>query len=335
MNESGELSRFVGRVHRRQVALRLLEHAGVGAALGAAAAMIAAKRPEHFFLLVGLGVGAGLSAGWLRRPMRINSAVEADRQLGLKELLSSALTSNNPADPWQQAIRAQARERVRGLSPWGLRLRKLGVGGWCVIVGVVLLPMGFGWMSDTPPNASASAGSSVFLTHEELNRPEGWPTKGSDLASIVPPPTSTDRSTVDDLPDHPSDHHEADAKKLGTGSSTEHPSAASADQPGAGSAQTDASKSPKPPPPAAGPSRRDAENGRPAGGTARPTDHADGDSGQSTPTGGNERPTEPAPPWQTSQWRSDQQAAVQATQNGRIPGRYRDLVKAYFSIDAP
>lgn len=333
MSESGELSRFVGRVHRRQIALRLLEQAGIGAALGAAAAMAAANRMENVFLLVGMGALMGSLLGWLNRPTRMKSAMEADRQLGLKELLSSALSSNNPADPWQRAVAADAQRRIRGLSPWGLRLRKLGAGGWCVIGGMVLLSMGFGLMSDTPPNAQASAGRQVFMNREELNRPENWLAKRTDTASTEAPPTSPNGSSVDEMPHHPSDNNEGDVQKLGSGSSTEHASAGSADQPGMGSAQTESPESSKPTSPDAGHSRRDEPNGRPAGGTGDPADHAGGNLGQGALAGGNGSPSEPSPPWHGNQWESDQQTAMQATQNGRIPGRYRALVRAYFSID--
>src|SRR5687767_2517189 len=92
------LVRFLNRLHRRLFFLRLAEHAGVGLVIGAGISVlllpvfILRERPALPVLVVLLSVGAVTGAAWLliRRPRLIETAGEADRQLGLADLLATA-----------------------------------------------------------------------------------------------------------------------------------------------------------------------------------------------------------------------------------------------------
>jgi hypothetical protein len=89
MHESrSSLDRFVRRIYRRLVVLRLLEWSGLGFAAGCATSLIFVlvlrNQRESLFLVagsqLGLGMLVGLIAALLRRPRMIEAAVEADRQ---------------------------------------------------------------------------------------------------------------------------------------------------------------------------------------------------------------------------------------------------------------
>lgn len=334
MNDSGELTRFVARAHRRHVAQRLLEHAGIGMALGAAIAMVAANTLENVIILIALGALVGLLIGWLRRPSRVNSAMEADRQFGLKDLLGSALTIKNPADPWQRAVVATAEARVRAFSPSGLKFRRLNASGWCLIGGVALISMGMRMWSDAAPAEQATAQRRIFLDRDELNGKSDWMEKANPPVIADAMTDSTDRSEMASQAAGPSDQP-ADAIRPGSGLSTQNSPAGSPDQAGLGSAQTKTSTPTPIGQPDAGSSQPDQAEGRPAGGTGEPANHADGNSDQGSLAGGNGQPAHPTAPWQSNQWSTSWQSAAQAVQNGQVPGRYRDLVRAYFSIESP
>src|SRR5215208_349778 len=90
MHESpSSLDRFVRRVYRRLVVLRLLEWSGLGFAAACVTSLISIlllrNQHESLFLIggaqLGLGTLMGLIAALLRRPRMIDAAVEADRQL--------------------------------------------------------------------------------------------------------------------------------------------------------------------------------------------------------------------------------------------------------------
>src|SRR4051794_28609040 len=123
------MARFLRAVHRRHVLLRLTERAGLGTLAGAAAAVVLlalaiwkAWPVGGTVALAAVGVGTllGLLWGVIRRPRPLAAAVEADRQLGLHDLLGTALVMrrqlNGADDPWAAAVLAVAEDRCRGLS---------------------------------------------------------------------------------------------------------------------------------------------------------------------------------------------------------------------------
>src|SRR5947209_3912906 len=114
--------RFMRAVHRQHVIVRTLEHAGWG--------LIGGGVPARVILLIAwifarpalpavgatllLGIICGLATGWWRRPSKLDSAIEADRQLNLADLLSTAwLHGRSPRDPWVQTVLNIADARCR------------------------------------------------------------------------------------------------------------------------------------------------------------------------------------------------------------------------------
>ncbi|HZH28288.1 MAG TPA: hypothetical protein VEY95_14020, partial [Azospirillaceae bacterium] len=80
---------FLRALHRRLVLVRVLEHAGIGALAGCAAAgvliplLLWQGRPSlpPVMALLALGTMSGIVRGVARRPSAVAAAMEADRQL--------------------------------------------------------------------------------------------------------------------------------------------------------------------------------------------------------------------------------------------------------------
>lgn len=328
MNKTGESGRFIGRVHRRRVAVRLLELAGVGAAIGTAAGFVGGM--NYIFMLLGGGITLGLLVGWWYRPSRLNSAIEADRQLALKDLLSSAWTLDNPADPWQQAIAAAADHHVRGLSTWKLKFRRTGVAGWSIIGLILLFSIGLRWRVNHTPKTDKHVGQRVFLTQAEAQHPENWlAASPMEMRGV-----SEDRSRIDTPSENPADHSKAVESRLDAGMDRGHSTGGQADQPGTGSAQSHASDADSHKPMYDSSLGQNHDNGQAAGGTGRPAGLTGNETGKGTIAGKTDG-MESSPPWQGQAWKADQGSAAAELHNGQIPGRYRELVRAYFELDRP
>src|SRR5688572_15666618 len=97
-SDASTLIPFLRRVHRRLVALRIVEAAGVGVLGGSLLCLLLTplliRRGVSIFsaasVLVPLGVVVCLAWIWSRRPAIADAAGEADRQLALDDLLTTA-----------------------------------------------------------------------------------------------------------------------------------------------------------------------------------------------------------------------------------------------------
>src|SRR5688500_16527219 len=136
----GPLERFTKRLHRRYVLLRTLERVAICvlAACLAASALIPVLlwRGQSAWTLTVAAMGAGVLAGlvWALKdpPSDVDAATEADRQLGLADLLATALAVRDSADsdPWAGAVLATADVRCGTLSPSTVVLHRLGGRAW-------------------------------------------------------------------------------------------------------------------------------------------------------------------------------------------------------------
>ncbi|HEX2972169.1 MAG TPA: hypothetical protein VHP11_07540, partial [Tepidisphaeraceae bacterium] len=119
------LSRFVRRVYGRMLVWRALESAGVGLFVGCIVVLIAScaaiyrGRPADGLVLWFLPLASFGGAAWFlwRRPHVLDAAMEADRQLGLSDLLSTAWVLRHDAvgDAFPAAVMATAEARCAGL----------------------------------------------------------------------------------------------------------------------------------------------------------------------------------------------------------------------------
>ncbi len=143
-------NRFLIVVHRRRLAWRSAEAAGVGAAAGAGAALALTTalwltgRPSS---LLGAGaICAGAAGGLLwalyRRPTPFDTATQIDRQLALDDLLATAVLLSSPGaisdDPWAEVVLAQADQACAVRQAAAVFVRSLGTRAWGAI-GLTLL----------------------------------------------------------------------------------------------------------------------------------------------------------------------------------------------------
>jgi hypothetical protein len=141
--------RFLRAVHRRHVLLRCLEHGGIGLLVGGFLALavlltaaVTGGQPIAMWMMATATLGGGLlgmAAGWVRRPSMLDSAMQADRQLDMTDLLSTAWSLRRANDPWARQILICADVRCHGLSPAAVLLGRWGKRGWGSVALVSLL----------------------------------------------------------------------------------------------------------------------------------------------------------------------------------------------------
>src|SRR5688572_5541752 len=338
------LERFVRRVHRRWVVLCAIESAGVGAAVGCAAALalvpVLLWRDQPAtgvaLMLIAVTCAAGLIFGLTRRPTLLAAAVEADRQLGLHDLLATALaTRDADNDPWAAAVVAQADARCRVLSPDAILLNRLGVRAWSGIGIAAALVMTLSLMSTRPERLSAAeranvaqrsiarTPSPVDVIPSGVERDEdGGRTTGSSVASrdsIEPHPDPDDSSASQIASNNRSTSAAGGSSGVGLGAAQTNDSAVRS---------SESPRSSLPPKPnTSGDAGRETSGGGGAGHVGR------GDARDVIGAGATNM-EDRAAPWTSSDWSDVQRAATDAVQSGRVPDAYRELIRDYFAPDA-
>ncbi|HEY8667434.1 MAG TPA: hypothetical protein VIL86_12255 [Tepidisphaeraceae bacterium] len=334
------LARFINSVHRRLLLVRMLEWTGIGLAAGAAVALIlmtiliSRDQPILPLGLAALSLGAAWGAIWaiIRRPSHLDAAIQADRQLGLSDLLSTAATISAD-DPFGQAVLHMAESRCAKLSPSAVIAHRLGARAWGGIglAAALVLTVGitFSTASISPTNASDRG----FLSPAELAMTRS--------EKIEPTPTRRFPRTPADQPSENS----PDASRLGTGSAqpnpakTENPTDSasarghSTSTEGAGGGESHgADQHPNTAtPPDQGTSAAHSNNGGAiVSGAGQATDSGTPGTSSSAAAGAPDRPHRAAP-WSASAWPAARAAAGDALRQGAVPDAYRDLVRDYFA----
>lgn len=160
--------RFISAVRRRILIIRIAESIAismsVASALGLAVVPILWWRGETALPLAVVMLGAGCFLGMIwgisRRPSRLGAAVEADRQLGLDDLLGTIVLFDKSGSGWDQAVAAFADERCRVLNPSAVIVNRIGLRGWAGvgILGGLLITLAL--LTARP--ADVTAASSVL-----------------------------------------------------------------------------------------------------------------------------------------------------------------------------
>jgi len=340
---SDNLDRFTRAVHRRWVVLRAVESAGVGVAVGGGLALLVLPvllwrgEPAMPVVLCALATAgaAGLIAGVLRRPDAMSAAAEADRQLALADLLSTALSMrkrDGEVDPWVSVVLATAEDRCRNLSPNAIVLNRFGGRAWGGIGLTTALVLTLGLMSANPQRSDAIAGAT--RDHDVIPQPPA-PADDAARASREPPQPAAQRASGTSI-DQAASPNPTDATSDGDRATSDGKRSAAAsgtDGAGGGSARTpDKPVRPDPLPQADAGASREADQGAFAaggretfGGQRDPTD-----AGPAGVTSSRDRDRTPrAPAWQS--WHIAREQALRAAQDGSLPDDYRDLVREYFS----
>jgi hypothetical protein len=349
---------FIRAVHRRLVLVRALERAGLGALTGCVAAGLLLPlllwRAEPALgpagMLIAMGAVAGLWWGVARRPSRLAAAMEADRQLGLHDLLGTAAgagTTADASDPWLLTVLALADARCRRHTPSQVVLRRYGSRAWGGIGLAASLVLTLAALLSAPGTTPAIASRNPgAIAPAEARNP---------VASIQPPSPaaatgarrsvadpSLESRSIDSSNEEATSRPEDDrSRSIETPETVGRRSVAAGQDGQGGGAGKLANRRPRSPgaptvaPPRSPPSSpADARaNAASAGGGAeafRSTSGTDADAAGGSASSGPDSPIDRVAPWESSTWPADAQAAQEAVEAGRVPDAYRDLVREYF-----
>jgi len=321
---------FVAAVHRRAVAWSLVERTGItlAGAAGVAGVLtvvgVSQEVPAGPIMTGAVLIAVTVGAAWgiLRRPNRLDAVMEADRQLNLQDLLSSALLA--PTDDFGSAVRVMARRACAKHSPGEIVLHRLGVRAWggiglaWAMVVVVSLLAGNGTdtranIAGKPALARTSSESTPITSHADSHRDTGGSEAASDDFSHVGTPQ--------------------DSSATNACSNDRHGQPTPVDATGQESSQTNASSAARTPTAGSGDASDSSQTGATVNGTGghASVNRAPGD-GSASSNGTVTSPSahvQPAP-WMTDHWPADRDAALQAVQSGQVPPAYQDLVHDYF-----
>jgi hypothetical protein len=329
-SDSNELRRFLRAARCRWAVWRTVEWIGLCSLAGSLLALpligVLSWRAQPAAGVVGmilaLSVLAGIAVGVMKRPSLLDTAMSADRQLGLCDLLATAVMLPQvpyAQEPWRRTILSLAEDRCRMNRPSALVLNRLGARAWGGIGLSAALVVTLSLMTATPRQMVAEVRDSMAPAQADSAVQSGQRDAGR---ASVTPHREASRAAIDESEDQGDEFIE------GSGLS-ERSSGSALGAVGPGKAQTPdhasasvqiRTSSPDPP----------APRGRPAGGTGRGTaPHAQRDL---TSVGGlGSGPNgAAAAPWESAHWTAHQREAMESIRSGQIPDRYRDLVRAYF-----
>lgn len=332
------LLKFVRAVRRRMVLLRLLERMGMAIAGAAALSLLLAgvliwrgqPAANVVSLFLSLAGAAGLVWGLMNRPTLLAAAEEADRQLRLADLLSTAMSVGEQTfdEPFAHTVHNLAVARCAALSPSALVLRKLTGRAWSGIGLTTALAVSAALLSSRPSLLQAQPGNSPFVALDRLNDPTAERAGGSPAWPDLTARPRGDAGTESDV-GRTGNNSEANSGTTktgdgGTGNSN------SSDGQGTGSASTPDGGGPRDPMNVPGTHAKSGGTGPAAGGVGEAAGDAAVGEGGSTSTSGS--PLRAAtPPWRSADWTNRQADALHAVESGEIPDAYRDLVREYFS----
>jgi hypothetical protein len=275
-----------------------------------------------------MGALLGLVAGVIKRPTKLAAAMEADRQLGLADLLGTAVAigkaavhGQNAHATFEKTVAALAEARCAAMSPSTVLVNKLGARSWGGIALAVGLVSALGLMggqerANARAASVATAKSWVEIEQERANaarmnstpdmrvQPRGT---GGDDADPVKAAVNADAANV-----------KAAGDNTGAGNTGEGTGTGSAKTNVGGNAEKTT---------AVGGNGEAGKNGVAGGGGAGTANGGgDGKSGAGT-VGEKGRPT---PVWQSAEWASAKDAAQEAIRSGKVPVGHQGIVRDYF-----
>ena len=339
-----EFEQFIRRVHRRYLVLRILECAGLGVLGGCAAAApllaIALWRgyPPLPLAVSALAVGAaaGLLWGLTTRPTPLAAAMEADRQLGWADLLSSALTTRQTnGDPWIAAVAAAADAHCRAAAPSSVILNRLGARAWggvglaaALVIVLGLLPT---YAIPTRADEQASNPINPFAQRqspEAESFARATPTGRRTPPQQEPIDDSASRMGADASDPQTQDHNNQNA---GNSAAAHQGTSSDPSGQGTGAAHSDIRSSSSPAlHPDATHARAIGNGNKASGGAGESASHPRAGQDAAAGSAAAASPEKYAPPWSSSQWPQRVRQAQTLLDRGQVPDSYRDVVREYF-----
>jgi hypothetical protein len=340
------LARFLHRLHRRLFVVRWVEHVGVGVVIGAAVSvlllpvLVMRGRPALPVLAALLLIGAVAGGAWLlfRHPRLIDTAGEADRQLGLADLLATgwlvAREGGSLDDPFERAVLAVADARAASLSPSSVVLNRLGARAWSGIGLTTALAITLAMLSANPINLRADAQRRVAQRALTPSAKELRPSSGSAVAG------SRSIPIVPDFPDLEQNGFNLARRTMSAGGdvadSNDHAEAADPSGSGSGSGTSRSDPGVRPPN-AVSTGAHDQRNGFVAGrggGGGRSSDAGEAGRGTSTISTGETVGGRAVAAWSMTTWSTRRAKATHAVRAGAVPQRYHDVIRSYFDREA-
>ncbi len=319
--------------------IQFVEAAGAGILGGAIVGMILAGvllyRGEAVLGVAGIALVVGLVCGivfrLVRRPRLLATLIDADRQLGLHDLISTAWAIRHQSDdPFAVAVLAEAEQRLANLSTSSVVLGRLGRRGWggAVLTTALLLTMGL--VSNNPVDTQASAAVNPMALRNAQRR-----VAMNERRLGMSTANATEAEPF--LPDYPGGHNDnrdpmanTAAMKIAGNSADGNDGNETADPSGTGggSAKSNNSKTGGNLNPT-GSNARGHENGAAAGGVGS-AGNAGGKRGSSGAAAGDSATNAGDAPWQSDSWLDAQAAAERAIRSGAVPAGYEEIVREYF-----
>jgi hypothetical protein len=321
---------FIGAVRRRMamargahsVAICLAAMCAAGLALMPIAWWWEESASRVAWGMLALGVGSGMVLGITRRPSRLEAAVEADRQLGLDDLLGTIESLRiRPQSGWGEALLKYAHYRCRFLVPGDVKVQGTGVRTWAgvAILAALLLTVGlFAGRSASDASGAPTGilavvsgrdGSGASSGEVQDSRPPG--PGGSDVSNRAFEQERADDSQAQRIPEQNDSSHSAGASaSVGSGAAVTqtHGRAEMA---------------------AMGPGSGEVNHGGEAAGGVGQSDFGAavrGVNDSQISAGGAGRTATGS--WESKRWGED---ANQAMKAGWVPAEDLDLVREYFS----
>jgi hypothetical protein len=274
----------------------------------------------------------------------MEAAAEADRQLGLADLLGTAvmIRRRQTPQPWDEAVMVCADKRCRGLSVSSVLLQRWGARAWggvalstCLVVVLSLI-----LTQPAPSQAGTSIVADPFAmagreaSGAAVPRPSGR-TVVFDAAGRPPPLRG---QQTEDRGDGSSERNVASKSAIDSGSAAGTPGGANADPAGGGGSKSAVGTGAR----SSLPQGSDAAGAKSAGSqdhgrSAAAGGAADAGAGQSgvaagqTAAAGASGRVAAAPSWNSDGWPRDQQERLDEQLRSRAEYEaYRDLIRAYF-----
>lgn len=335
------LTRFVHRLHRRLILLRLLESAAIGLACAAVLAVLVlpvllmSEKPALPVVTALLPLGAMIGILWrmLRRPGVIDAASEADRQLRLADLLTTAWmiarNERTPDDPFERAVLLSADARAAGLSPSSIVLNRLGARAWAGVGLTSALAITLTLLSANPIVSQADAMRQVALNDITSPLKESSDRSSSSMTGSRSAPIVADHPSQEENGFNPA---RRTTQVAGAGSDSTSDQAQAADPSGSGGgAGTSRSQPDKP---LANTSSASADpkgtGSTPGGGGGALSASGVSNDGSSSLSAGAARADRAVPPWMAPGWSASRSEAANAVRSGSVPAQYHDLIRSYF-----
>ena len=357
-----QFEQFVAVLRRRLVVVRVLEAAGLGALVGSIIAGVLLPllawraQPALAPALGAIGVGALVGFIWAvgRIPTALAAAAEADRQLGLADLLGTALgvlpraresDADAGAAPWIETVLAAADAVCARHVPSQVILHRLNARAWGGIALAAALVVTVAALVSESPRAVAGGGAAPSpLAQGRVAQPE-FSADERGVSAVRSPaparPSRTDPATTERPLDTAAGSDAAEPSgpaAPGNAAAARRDAASNAGAGDGSSGGRQAATAQLPMPPraadapdsAAGPRRTPPGTGQTGGaGVASPAGSSGGDAAAPGVSATGDSPAR-TPPWHSDTWPADADRAADAINAGHVPAAHRDLVREYF-----